>query len=337
MGSADDGKDQIKGKKMNPRTTVVIPNYNGKKYLKECMDSLKKSTIPIKIILVDNGSEDGSIAFMKESYPQVRLLAFPENRGFSAAVNAGIRAADTEYVLLLNNDTSSEPELAAELEKVLDQEEKALCAGAKMVSMCQPQYLDGAGDYYCALGWAFARGKDQDRNRFGEPDRTFSACAGAALYRKSLLEEIGLFDEEHFAYLEDVDVGYRGNIYGYPSRYAPSAVVFHAGSGVSGSRHNKFKVELSARNSIYLIYKNMPFLQMLLNLPFLLVGYGAKLLFFLRKGLGTSYLKGLLDGFTLSFSAKGRQHKVRFRVTRLGNYLWIQGQLWLNMIRRLKG
>lgn len=113
-----------------------------------------------------------------------------------------------------------------------------------MVSMCQPQYLDGAGDYYCALGWAFARGKDQDRNRFGEPDRTFSACAGAALYRKSLLEEIGLFDEEHFAYLEDVDVGYRGNIYGYPSRYAPSAVVFHAGSGVSGSRHNKFKVEL---------------------------------------------------------------------------------------------
>lgn len=127
-------------------------------------------------------------------------------------------------------------------------------------------------------------------------DRIFSACAGAAIYRKELLEKIGLFDEAHFAYLEDVDVGYRANLYGYRNLFAPDAVVYHAGSAVSGSRHNPFKVELTARNNLYLIYKNMPPLQLLINLPFLLLGILIKGVYFGRKGMGKSYLSGLKKG-----------------------------------------
>lgn len=163
----------------------------------------------------------------------------------------------------------------------------------------------------------------------------FSACAGAALYRKAVFEKIGNFDENHFAYLEDIDVGYRAKIYGYRNYYAPASVVLHAGSGSSGSRHNKFKVDLSSRNSIYLIYKNMPVLQVLLNLPFLLLGYLVKILFFLKKGLGADYMKGLGKGFRLAFSGKGREHKVKFSMKHFGNYVIIQLQLWANMFRRL--
>ena len=319
------------------RTTVVIPNYNGMKYIDNCLKSLRQSSVPVKIILVDNASKDGSLTFVKKHYPEVSIIAFTENTGFSKAVNAGIMAADTEYVLLLNNDTVADERMTEYLEKAMDQHEDCFSAGAKMVSLAEPDKLDGAGDFYCALGWAFARGKDKPKESFQQPDRIFSACAGAALYRKSLFEKVGYFDENHFAYLEDIDIGYRANIYGYPNRYVPEAFVYHAGSGVSGSRHNDFKVKLSARNSIYLIYKNMPFLQVLLNLPFLVAGYGIKTLFFLIKGMGRAYLSGLWQGVKLSYSKEGHQNKVPFRFENFKNYLWIQGQLWLNMVRRFGG
>ena len=172
-------------------------------------------------------------------------------------------------------------------------------------------------------------------NSYDKEGRIFSACAGAAIYRRGLFDKIGYFDENHFAYLEDIDIGYRANIYGYPNKYAPEAEVFHAGSAVSGSRHNEFKVKLSARNSIYLIYKNMPFLQIIINFPLLLAGYLIKFLFFSLKGMGGAYGKGLLEGIKLSVSGEGRKNKVKFRIRNIKNYLWIQGQLWTNILLRL--
>ena len=316
-------------------TTVVIPNYNGIAYLKNCLDSLLAGTKVPKIIVVDNGSADGSPELLKSEYPQVRLIAFAENTGFDAAVNAGIKAADTEYVFLLNNDTTVEAKCVEELEKAMEINERCFCAGAKMINMKFPEKIDDAGDFYCALGWAFARGKDKDASGYNKPGRIFAACAGAAIYRRKLFETIGLFDEEHFAYLEDIDIGYRANILGYRSEYAPDAVVYHAGSGVSGSRHNPFKVDLTARNSIYLIYKNMPVLQIILNLPFLMAGYLIKFLFFLRKGMGKVYLKGIIKGFRLSFSEQGRKKKVRFQLKNLPHYLFIQWELWAGIVRRI--
>lgn len=317
------------------KTTVVIPNYNGIKYIDSCLGSLYKGSVRPEVILVDNGSGDGSLSLVKEKYPSVKIIEFAENTGFSKAVNAGIRAARTEYVILLNNDTVAGGEMTARLEEAMDENPGIFSAGAKMISLHDKNKLDGAGDFYCALGWAYARGKDKPSESYGSPGRIFSACAGAAIYRRELFDKIGYFDENHFAYLEDIDVGYRANIYGYPNRYVPEAEVFHAGSAVSGSRHNGFKVRLSARNSIYLIYKNMPFLQIIINLPLLLAGYLVKFLFFSLKGMGGAYGKGLLEGIKLSASRAGRKNKVRFCMGNMKNYLWIQGQLWINIVRRL--
>ncbi|MGN0364997.1 MAG: glycosyltransferase family 2 protein [Suilimivivens sp.] len=317
------------------KTTVVIPNYNGIQYIENCLQSLREGTIIPKVIVVDNGSQDGSLSLVKERFPEIRVIEMGENTGFCKAVNVGIQAADTEYVLLLNNDTVAEKGMVAGLEAALDEDRQVFSAAAKMVSLHKPDQLDGAGDFYCALGWAYSRGKDQPSSRYSQPGRIFSSCAGAAIYRHELFEKIGYFDENHFAYLEDMDIGYRANIYGYHNRYVPDAVVYHAGSGVSGSRHNEFKVSLSSRNSIYLIYKNMPLLQILINLPFLIPGYLIKLFFFALKGLGGVYFKGICKGISLSCSKEGRKNKVHFSIKNLKNYFWIQGQLWINVVRRV--
>ncbi len=316
------------------KTTVVIPNYNGIEYIEGCLRTMPEDAA---VIVVDNGSVDGSAAVVTERFPQVKLIRFAQNKGFPAAVNAGIEAAETPYVFLLNNDTTIRPDTIEELEKVLDADANVFSASAKMISMYHPELMDGAGDRYCLLGWAYARGKDRPVSSYTENCRIFSACAGAALYRTDVLKKIGLFDENHFAYLEDLDVGYRAQIFGYTNIFAANAVVFHAGSASSGSRHNAFKVSLSSQNSIYVAYKNMPLLQFLLNLPFLLLGVIVKFAFFCLKGLGMSYAKGFCRGIRLCFSGEGRARKVRFSAKNALRYVRIEGLLIADLGRLLLG
>ena len=317
--------------------TVVIPNYNGIKYMEACLNSIYKGSMIPEVIVIDNASTDGSAELVAEKYPACQLIRFDENTGFCVAVNEGIRRARTEYVLLLNNDTEVDKDFVQNLYTAIKKRPKAFSVGAKMLALHQPDLIDDAGDLYCALGWAFALGKGKNKTHYAQPAEVFAACAGAAIYRKAIFEEIGCFDENHFAYLEDIDIAYRARIHGYRNYYEPAAIVYHAGSAVSGSRHNHFKVNLSARNSIYLIYKNMPILQILINLPFLLAGIFIKLLFFLKKGMGKTYIKGILEGINLSCSAKGRPNKVKFHFRNISNYAQIQLELWLNTIRRAVG
>lgn len=314
------------------RSTIIIPNYNGIKYIENCLASLAGE--PARVIVVDNGSVDGSREVVEEKFPSVRVLALDRNYGFCGAVNRGIeesRKDKTTYVILLNNDTTVKPGFVRAMEKALDSDRRAFSGAARMVNMYRPALIDDAGDYYCALGWAFAAGKDKPAADYGRPREIFSACGGACIYRRSILAKIGLLDENHFAYLEDVDLGYRAKIYGYRNIYVPEAVVHHAGSGVSGSRHNDFKVKLSAKNSVYLIYKNMPPVQILLNLPFLLAGFLIKTLFFVKKGLVKSWLQGTAEGLRLACSEKGRAKRVRFVRSRFPAYMRIQWELWRNL------
>lgn len=318
------------------RTTVIIPNYNGIKFLEDCLRFLHRSQeTEFDTIVVDNGSTDGSVDFLYSQFPWVKVIALSENTGFAKAVNVGIQAAETEYVLLLNNDTVTDHYFVKELENCISSDEKIFSVQAKMLSMAEPEIIDDAGDYYCALGWAFARGKGRPSDHFEKQTDIFSACAGAAIYRREILLSIGAFDEAHFAYLEDIDVGYRALLKGYRNVYCPAAIVYHAGSGSSGSRYNEFKVNLASRNSIYLIAKNMPFLQVLLNLPFLLVGYLIKTAFFIKKGYGWIYIRGIFRGFALSWSKNGRQKHVSFQGKHFRFYCLVQILLWQNIIRRL--
>ncbi|MBR5361502.1 MAG: glycosyltransferase family 2 protein [Lachnospiraceae bacterium] len=317
------------------KTTVIIPNYNGIDYLKDCLLSLSESeSNGFEIIVVDDGSSDGSAEYIRTNHPYVKLIALESNTGFAAAVNKGIEAATMQYVLLLNNDTKIIGDFVSRMEEAIEADEKIFSVSAKMLKMNDEATVDGAGDYYCALGWAYAYGKDKPEKKVDKKRRIFSACGGAAIYRREVVLKLGLFDERHFAYLEDVDLGYRARIEGYINMYEPSARVLHAGSGFSGSRYNEFKVGLSSKNSTYIIRKNMPFLQRIINLPFFIIGFGIKLLFFCLKGFGAVYLKGLFKGISESLTAEGRAKKVPFRLKNTGNYLRIQVELWINILRR---
>lgn len=313
--------------------SVVIPNFNGIAFLDSVLASLEGQTLSnFEVILVDNGSTDGSCSFVTANYPWVHLIELSENFGFCGAVNAGIRAAKAPYVLLLNNDTEVKEDFVEEMLAAIRRHKNAFSCGARMVQYHDRDRLDDVGNYYCALGWSFARGRGKDIHAYETEDKIFSACAGAAIYRKKIIEKIGYFDEEHFAYLYPPDIGYRARIYGYENWYAPKAIVYHVGSGTSGSRYNQFKTRYSSRNNIYLIYKNMPLLQIILNLPFLAVGFLIKFLFFAVKGMGKEYAAGIKNGFSISMKNK----KVPFRIKHLPNYCKIQLELWINIIRRFR-
>lgn len=327
----------------NMKVTVIIPNYKGKDYICPCLDSLRAQQEDWALkhgrsrlfttLVVDNGSGDGSLEIIRQRYPEVKVIALPENTGFCHAVNVGIQQADTPYVLLLNNDTVVKPGFIAALLERMESEEKIFSVSPMMLSMQDESRIDDAGDRYNALGWAFARGKGQPAVRYEKSVRIFAACGGASLYRRAAVLALGGFDENHFAYLEDIDIGYRALIHGWHNVYEPKAKVLHAGSAASGSRYNAFKVKLSSANNAYMIGKNMPFVQLLVNLPFLLLGFFIKTAFFAKKKMGMLYVKGYAEGIARCFCSAGKAHKVRFKWRNLGHYCSVQGMLWLDLIR----
>lgn len=312
---------------MQKKVTIIIPNYNGLKFMEPCMKALEtQSDKNFELLVVDNGSTDGSVDWLKEH--KIPAIFLEENTGFSGAVNVGIRHARTPYVILLNNDTEPQPDYVKELVRMMDRSPKIFSASSKMIQLHHKELMDDAGDMYSVLGWAYQRGVGQSSSGYEKPRSVFAACAGAAIYRREVFEEIGGFDEAHFAYLEDMDVGYRAKIHGYENVYCPSAVVYHVGSGTSGSKYNSFKVKLAARNNIYLNYKNMPALQLLLNLLPLILGIFVKYLFFRKIGFESDYMEGLKEGLRTARSTK----KVRFQMSRFFNYIKIEIELILGTI-----
>lgn len=308
--------------------SIIIPNYNGKKYLRDCLDAINQiEKLNIEVIVIDNASQDDDFQWINQ-YKNLYFKQLDKNYGFSRAVNEGIRLAQGEYVLLLNNDTVIEKAFVQELVKTIEKDRKIFSVSSKMIAYHNRELIDDAGDEYSLLGWTKKRGDGQSVQGFITEKRVFSACAGAALYRKSIFDEIGYFDERFFAYMEDVDIGYRANIYGYKNIYCPDAKVYHIGSATSGSRYNEFKVRLAARNNVYVAYKNMPCVQLIFNMPFLVLGYLIKYLFFTKKGLGNIYRKGLFEGI----KSLNTLEKVPFRWRNLGHYIYIEWLLIKNAI-----
>ncbi len=316
--------------------TIIIPNYNGYAFLKDCLEALKPELQEnVHVLVVDNGSTDESVSFLQryalENDKAIECIFLQENTGFCGAVNTGIKASKTKYVILLNNDTKVLPGYVDSLVETMEQDEGIFSGSARMLQMHAPELIDDAGDEYCALGWAFARGKDKPAGQYDTAKEVFAACGGASIYRREVFEQIGFFDENHFAYLEDIDIGYRARIFGYRNVYVPQAQVLHFGSGSSGSRYNAFKAKLSSRNSVYLPWKNMPPVQLVLNAPFLAVGYLTKYLFFVRKGLGKEYRQGIAEGIRLCRSAEAKAYKIGGLLRNLKAYCYIQLLLWKNL------
>jgi GT2 family glycosyltransferase len=309
--------------------TVIILNYNGKHFLKECFESLENQNYSFEVIVIDNASRDGSAHYIRENYPLFKLVENNENMGFGAAVNQGIKASSTEYIFLLNNDVELGPNCISNLLECIGKDENIFAVSSKMIQHGDRTKMDDAGDEYTIFGWTSRVGYGKSPDRYKMERETFSACAGAALYRRSVFDEIGYFDENFFAYMEDVDISYRARIQGYKCLYCPNAVVYHVGSLTSGSRYNEFKIRLAARNNIYVPYKNMPWPQLVVNAFFLLIGYFIKYLFFLRLGHGTIYLEGLKEGF----KSLKKINKVEYNNKNFWNYLKIEWFLIRNTFK----
>jgi GT2 family glycosyltransferase len=247
---------------MNPVISIVVPNWNGEDVIGECLDSLRAQTFKdFEIIVVDNNSSDSSLDVIKSRYPEVKLISLPENKGFCTAVNTGIINSQGEYIAILNNDTEVVPSWLEVLYKAFrDHPEISFCS-SKMLYYDKRDRINNAGIKIKRNGDSSSIGAGQPDGPFFEKEKeVFGACAGASIYRKRLFDDIGLFDESFFMYLDDVDLSFRAQLSGHRCLFIPKAIVYHK-KGYSMQRHDKFsrlEVFLNSRNSVYCLLKNWP-------------------------------------------------------------------------------
>lgn len=240
-----------------PRVSVVIPTWNGEDLLCAALESLvRQSWQDFEVVVVDNGSTDGTHEVLASEHPEVRLIELGENRGFAAAVNAGIEAAAGEIVVLMNNDTEAAPGWLEGLVMAMEANPEAGSIASRMLTFADPGRIDSAGVQLGLYASQVGEGA-HDGDWFGEPREVFAACAGAAAYRRQALEEVGLLDERYFAYFEDVDLGARLQLAGWRCFYAPDAVILHHGSATS-NRIPARKFYLLMRNSLFLYFQYAP-------------------------------------------------------------------------------
>ena len=285
---------------MSSHVTVVIPNWNGERFLPACLESVRRQSFEdFDTVLVDNGSTDGSVALVSQDFSEVRVLPLGENRGFSAAVNAGIRTSHTEYVALLNNDTETDQGWLEALVRAAEVHPEAGSFASKLVDFNDRRILDGAGDVLRRSGLPYRLGHGEpDCGQYAEAAFVFGACAGAALYRRSMLDEIGLFDEDFFANCEDGDLSFRAQLAGYRCLYVPESVVYHMGSATFGKR-SPTATRLGTRNSLCLLVKNLPASLVPGFLPFFLAGQLSRLMVTAATSTLTAHLEGLAGALRL--------------------------------------
>ena len=316
------------------KASVIIPNLNGAGWLRDSIESVWAQTEQdFELIVIDNGSTDESLDIARSYCGRDRytLIENAGNTGFSHAVNQGIAIAKGEYMALFNNDAFAEPDWLAELIKTADADPKIFAVSSLMLRYYEPELADDAGDYVTILGFACKRGDGLKASRYQKPCRIFSACGGAALYRKSILDKIGVFDELFFAYYEDVDLSWRANNAGYKNVLCPTAKCYHiCGASTGAVRYNAFKSQQSGRNSILLPLKNEPLLMLILNFIPLALGYLLKCYKFHKQGFGEAWDKGMREAFDLL--KNDQLGKRSFRLRDLPNYILME--LWMiwNMV-----
>jgi GT2 family glycosyltransferase len=300
---------------MSVEISVIIPNWNGRTYLQKCLASLRNQGFSdFEVVVVDNGSTDGSVEFLHRHFPETKVISFGKNRGFSKAVNEGIRQAKGDYVLLLNNDVEVDPGLLGHLHKAIAHVKDADFLACRMMDFYQRELIDGAGDGFPRKGKAFRIGHGV---KFGPPfdqsRRVFGACAGAGFYKRELFERVGLFDEDFFAYHEDVDWNFRANLMGYRCFYIPGAVVYHIGSGTTGGLYNELTVFHNVRNMIHVIIKDLPACHLLKYLPWIVWGQVES---FVRFCVVHGYWRAYVSGLSSAIRGLGKMLKKRKEIQR---------------------
>lgn len=241
------------------KVSIVIPNWNGLQFLKICLSSLEKQTFKgFEIIIIDNGSLDGSKEFISRNYPKIILISLDKNIGFSPAVNLGIKQAKGEYIFLLNNDTKVEANCLEFLVKALKSHHDVGMVAAKMLQFHNPDLIDSAGDYIDAVGHANNLGYgEKDSKKFNKPKYIFLVTGGGSIFKKEVFEKVGLFDEDYFAYMEDVDLSLRAQFAGFKGYFEPRAIIYHIHKATS-NRNKAFTEYLQYRNMTMTVLKDFP-------------------------------------------------------------------------------
>lgn len=246
-----------------PNVSVIILNWNGKENTVNCLEALKLTTYSnYEIIVVDNGSTDGSVEYFKKNYPEIKLIENRKNLGFAEGNNVAIKKVlkrkEIKYIALLNNDTIVKPDWLEKLVNALEANDKIGSCQPKVLSLVNPDTIDGVGIYIDRYGGAYMLGhNEKDLGQYSKITEVFGVCAGAALYRTKMLNQIGLFDKDFFAYFEDVDLAIRARLFRWKSVCVPQAVIYHIHSASLGNE-SPFKRYLLERNSYYYVIKSMP-------------------------------------------------------------------------------
>jgi GT2 family glycosyltransferase len=304
------------------RVSAVVLNYDGRELLATILPTLAAQTVPPdEVIVVDNGSSDDSVEYLRREWPAVRIEEIPENVGVTRALNRGVAAARGGFVALLNNDIELEPGWLAELLDALECHPEAGSAACRLRNYYRRGELDGAGDIFTRGGAGTKRGhRTPDDGRFGAEEEVLAPTGGAGLYRAAALADVGPFEESFRAYFEDLDWGLRALGRGYRSRYVPGAIGYHMEGRTTGGTTNPVYHALQWRNTIAVIVRNIPLRWVLSNAPWIVRHHAAGLLASARAGMLRSHLAGYLAAFraTPRWLAERRSIRARRTLSRAG-------------------
>lgn len=306
------------------KPVVVIPNLNGEDSLRDCIDSLLRQTHPLHLIIVDNASKDGSVALIKEFYPDVELIIQNKNMGYTGGVNPGIERAielGAPYVAPFNNDAIADKNWLKNLVETLEKHPKVGIATPKVLE-ADGEHLDSTGDYYTVWGLPYPRGRGElDTGQYDSDLDVFAGSGAASLYRVSMLEEIGAFDQDFFAYYEDVDLSFRAQLAGWKVRYVPTSRLFHA-TGTTSGKIKGFTTYQTMKNLPLVLKKNIPGKYMWritwrLNLALALFFWRA-----VSRGHLWSALRGDWAGSWVTMKAAGRREMIQENRKVSDEYIW---------------
>ena len=307
-----------------PLISIIIPNYNGSRYLENCLKSLRSQTYGrTEIVVVDNDSEDESITIARSVAPEATVLVQNQNLGFAGGVNAGIRFSRGDWIAVLNNDTEATPEWLSECVRAIQDHPDASFLACRILSLADRNRIYSAGDCFFRAGIGYRRGQEQkDHEEFRQECEIFSASGCAGLYRREVLNSAEGFDERFFAYLEDVDLGLRLQAKGCRGYYVPAAKIYHRGAGTSGGEFSPLAVRLRTRNSLLLLLKSLPGTIFLRCLPMIIFAQLSWLLRVIVHQQLMNYMKGLVNTFSLAPAMIKERPKMHPYWRSSGGQLW---------------
>lgn len=304
-----------------PLVSVVVLNWNGREVVERCLQSLQGQTYqPLEIIVVDNASTDDSADLVKKRFSNVKMIVNERNLGFGGGNNVGIRASQGRYIMMLNNDTRLDPACIEELKRSLEKDQRYGACASKILLEYEDNLIDAAGIVVCPDGLSIGRGRLEKGDQYDEETDVFFASDCACLYRREMLEDIGLYDEDFFAYADETDMGWRAQLAGWKCIYNPKAVVYHFHSASTGT-YSPFKAYLVERNRIWVAVKSFP-------VSLLIFGQFYTFWRYMLQAYGAFTGKGAAGRFTSDFS-KTELIKILIKV-----YLSLWRQLPLMLRKR---